>query len=188
LHDAADQAGARFVFQVNEGEAMIFRQLLIQNQKRYVSRRLTIGIPLIGFASVVPPVWIAYDQDLLPISAVLIAEWSFAVGYLSLLMAITLSARRLHRDLLRAARSTQVWFDCSFEDAGLTIRKGKLETRMTWDAISIVQDAGSLVAFWYDPTQGFLIPGRVFGDDAARIAFAAWATDRVRAAAAPSGA
>jgi hypothetical protein len=59
---------------------------------------------------------------------------------------------------------------------------------MTWGAISLVQDARLLVAFWYDPTQGFLIPGRVFGDDAARIAFAAWATDRARAAAPPRAA
>jgi hypothetical protein len=123
LNDAADQAGARFVFQVNEDEAMIFRQLLIQNQKPYVSRRLTIGIPLLGFASVILPVWVAYDRDLLSISAVLIAEWSFAVGYLGLLIAITLSARRLYRDLLRATRSAEVSFDCSFDDAGLTIRK-----------------------------------------------------------------
>jgi hypothetical protein len=188
LNDAADQAGARFVFQVNEDEAMIFRQLFIQNQKPYVSRRLTIGIPLIGFVSVIVPVWLAYDRDLLSIHTVLIAEWSFAVGYLGLLIAGTLSARRLYRDLFRATRSPQVSYDCSFDDAGLTIRKGALEIRMTWDAISVVQDARSLVAFWYDPTQGFLIPGRVFGDATARIAFAAWATDRVRAAGAPRAA
>ena len=56
---------------------------------------------------------------------------------------------------------------------------------MTWDAIARVQDEGPIMAFWYDPTQGFFIPVRVFGDAAARNAFAAWAKEHVRIAASP---
>jgi hypothetical protein len=41
------------------------------------------------------------------------------------------------------------------------------------------------MAFWYDPTQGFFIPARVFSDAATRNAFAAWAKEHVRVAASP---
>jgi hypothetical protein len=182
LNDAVDHAGARFSFQVTEEDAMVFRRLLVGHQRRYISRRLVIGIPLAGFACITIPIWIAYDQDVLPISAVLIAEFSFVVGYLGLRIAMAMASRRLYRDLFRASRSTQASFACTFDDAGLTVKKGARETRMTWEAVSDVQNEGAVVAFWYDPTQGFFIPGRVFSNDAARIAFAAWARDRARAA------
>ena len=68
------------------------------------------------------------------------------------------------------------------------VRKGSIETRMTWDAISAVQDAEPIVALWYDATQGFLIPSRLFSDAAPRATFVTWATERVAAAAQASAA
>ena len=63
----------------------------------------------------------------------------------------------------------------------VTVAKGTLVSRMTWDAISSVEDIGTIVVFWYDPTQGFFLPHHVFKDDASRIAFSTWAKERVRA-------
>jgi hypothetical protein len=183
LNDATNHDGAHYVFQVTEDEALAFRRLLIKNQNRYVRRSLTIGIPLLSFAGLLIPIWVANDRGLLPISAVYFADLGFAVGYLGLLIGMRWASRRLYRDLLGETRSAQVAYDCTFHDTGLVVKKGTLESRMTWDAISRVHDEGPITAFWYDPTQGFFIPARLFGDAAARSSFAAWATERVRAAA-----
>ena len=183
MNEAATYDGARYVFQVNESEAVAFRRLLIKNQKPYMRRSLIIGIPLLGFASLMIAVLVAYISGWLPISAALTAELAFFVGHFGLLISLNRAAHRVHRDLFRQTKSGQVSFDCTFDDTGIIVKKGALETRMTWDAISRIQDEGPVVAFWYDLTQGFCIPARVFGDAAARLSFAAWAAERVRAAA-----
>jgi hypothetical protein len=128
-------------------------------------------------------VLVAYISGWLPISAALTAEVAFLVGHFGLLIALNRAAHRVHRDLFRQTKSGQVSFDCTFHDTGIIVKKGALETRMTWDAISGIQDEGPVMAFWYDLTHGFCIPARVFGDAAARSRFAAWAAERVRAAA-----
>ena len=180
MNETANQEGARYVFQINEGEAAVFRRYLLQNQKRYADRRFTRGIPLLAFASVLIPVWIAYNSGALPISAVLSAELGLAVGFFGLMIGILASSHRMFRNAFKDTRSAQVSFDCSFDNTGIVVKKGTLETRMTWDAIASVQDEGSIIAFWYDPTQGFFIPARMFSDAAARNAFAAWAKQHVR--------
>jgi YcxB-like protein len=181
LNETVNREGARYVFQINEDEATTFRRYLVRNQKRYADRYFSRGIPLIAFAIVLIPVWIAYNRGLLPISAVLFAELGLGVGCLSVLIGIIAGSRRAFRKAFRESRSAQVSFDCSFDNTGIVVKKGALETRLTWDAIARVQDEGPIIAFWYDPTQGFLIPARVFSDAAARNAFAAWAKDRVAA-------
>jgi hypothetical protein len=183
LNDALNHDGDRYVFQVNEEETLAYWRLLIKNQKPYVRRSLTIGIPLLGFAGLMIPILVALDRGALSFSAVLIAELAFGVGYLGLLIALRLASRHLYLDLLKNSRAAQVQFDCTFHDSGITVKKGTLESRMTWDAISMVQDEGSIIAFWYDPTLGFLIPARVFRDGAARSDFVAWAMKHVEAAA-----
>jgi len=184
LNDAINHDGARYVFQVNEDEAMAFRRLLINNQKRYIRRSLTIGLPLLGFAGLMIPILIAQYAGALSVSAVLVAELAFAVGYLGLLISAKLAAHRLYRDLLITIKTADINFDCTFDDKGIIVKKGALETRATWDAISMVQDAGPIAAFWYDLTQGFVIPARVFSDAAAQASFVAWAAAHVTAAAA----
>jgi hypothetical protein len=182
LNDATGHDGARYVFRATEDEGMAFRRFLIRKQKRFFRRSLTTGIPLLSLAALMIPMGVAYGRGWLSISALYFAELGFVAGYLGLLIGMVSTSRYLYRDLFRHTRSAQVDFDCTFRDTGLVVKKGTLESTMTWDAISDVQNEGPITAFFYDPTQGFFIPARLFGDAAARSSFAAWASEHVRAA------
>lgn len=186
LSERAAPAIHHFTFKVTEAEYRIFRQLLTRNLKPLLSRRILKGIRILAFVVMITPAVAAMYFDRLPLSAVLLMELSFGTAYLAMNVANHLATRRLHRDLFRHTRSVRELFDCRFEDAGVTVGRGTLVTRMDWSSISSVEDIGIIVAFWYDPTQGFFLPYHVFEDDAARIAFSTWAKERIRQAASPS--
>jgi hypothetical protein len=187
LNETQEQAEFHFAFKMTEDESNLFRRLLTRNVRRFMDRRVTIGIGLASFAAVIIPVLIAYDHDLLSLSAVLLSELSFAIGYLGLFVASIFGSRSMFRNLFKSTRGDQVPFDCRFDATSVSVKKGTLESRMPWNEISAVHDAGAIVAFWYNPAQGFLIPGRAFKDEAARISFVGWAAERVRAAGPPDG-
>ncbi|WP_157676241.1 hypothetical protein [Afipia sp. GAS231] len=183
MSEIAEPAKFHFTFRVTEADGTIFRQLLIKNTKPYLSKLALRGIPLLAFTVILVPTITAQYFDKLPLSAVLMTELSFAVGYLAAVAGLLFATRRMQRDLFKHTRSARELFDCSFDDSGVTVGKGTLVSRMTWDAISAVEDIGIIVAFWYDPTQGFFLPYHVFKDDASRIAFSTWAKERARDAA-----
>jgi YcxB-like protein len=89
----------------------------------------------------------------------------------------------MQKALFRNAPAANRRFDCRFDNDVITVKIASRETRMPWSAIARVEDAQSMVIFWYQPTLGFFVPNRAFSDDAARTAFAAWAAARVQAAA-----
>jgi hypothetical protein len=158
---------------------------MVRNQRPYIRQRLLVGIPFIIFAGLVIGLAAAYYRGLLSIGAALTAAFSFTIGELAVAIGVRLTLSRMHQDLFRATRSAQASFDYVFDDDGIVVKMGPFEARLTWDAISGIQDVTSIVAFWYDPMQGFFIPGRAFSDDDARISFVAWAWERVRAATPP---
>jgi hypothetical protein len=182
VEQAIDHTEYRYAFKISEAESGLYGKLFIRNQRPFIRRSITKGVPLLAFAILVIAT-IAFDLDL-----AMIAIISFAVGYFSLFIAIIWASRVLRRDLFRRTHGSRLQWECAFDDPGIVVKKGSIETRMTWDAISGVQDAELIVAFWYDPTLGFFIPGHVFSDAAARVAFANWATARVSAATQPPAA
>lgn len=186
MSEIAEPATYHFTFKVVEAEYRIFRQLLTKNLKPLLSKRILKGIPILAFVGIITPAVAAMYFDRLPLSAVLLMELSFGTAYLAMNVANHLATRRLHRDLFRHSRSVHQLFDCRLDESGVTVGRGTLVNRMDWSSISSVEDIGIIVAFWYDPTQGFFLPHHVFQDDASRIAFSTWAKQRVREAASPS--
>ena len=130
MGETKEQAGFHFVFKMTEDEARLFRRLLTKNLTRYIDRRVTVGVTLAGFASVIIPVFIAYGKGLLPVSTVLLSELSLTVGYLGLLIATVWGSRRMYRNLFKVTRSAQASFDCTFDDSSVVVKKGTLESRM----------------------------------------------------------
>jgi hypothetical protein len=182
--EASDHTGYRYVFKIGDAESRQYAKLLVRNQRPFIRRSISKGVPLLAFAVLILATIAFEPYPDLTLTAII----AFAVGYFSLMVAVIWASRVLQRDLFKAAQSSRVQFECEFGDAGIMVKKGSIETRMTWDAISAVQDAEPIVALWYDATQGFLIPGRLFSDPAARAAFVTWATERVKAAAQASAA
>ena len=85
------QAGAHFVFN-NEDDDRIYRKLSLKDLRRYLDRRILKGIALAVFVSLLAALLVAFAYDLLPSSAVLCAEGTFAaVIWRHLLRATSLS-------------------------------------------------------------------------------------------------
>ena len=177
------QAGSRFVFEINEDDDRIFRKMSARDLRRYLDQRIIKGIPIVSLLILIGALLVAYDGGVLPLSAVNTAEASFVVCYLAVLIAGKMALPRVQRAMFRETSDTNRRFDCTFDDDSIVIKIGLRETRMPWRAIARVEDAPSMVIFWYQPTRGYFVPSRAFTDDAARAAFAAWAAARVQAAA-----
>jgi hypothetical protein len=179
VNEATDHTtGFRFAFKIEDSEHRRYAKLMVSHQRPFIRRSIIKGVPLLAFAGLIlATIAIKPDLDLTPT-----AIMSFAVGYFSLLLAVIWASRALRRDLFRANQGSRVEWLCAFDDAGVTVKKNSIESKMAWDAISSVQDAEQIVAFWYDPTLGFFIPGHLFSDAGARLAFVTWATERVKAA------
>jgi hypothetical protein len=47
VSEATDQAGSRFVFEINEDDDRIFRKTSARDLRRYVDRRIVKGIPIL---------------------------------------------------------------------------------------------------------------------------------------------
>ena len=181
MSEAINQAGSRFIFEINEDDNRNFQKLTTRNIKRYIDRRIIMGVPLATFFVLFGVLFAAYIRDLLAGSAVFTAEVAFAAGYISLLISGKMILPGMQKAIFKETPDVNRRFECAFDDKGIAVKIGLRATWMPWDAISWVEDAQSMVAFWYQPGQGFFIPSRAFSDDPARTAFAAWAVARVPA-------
>ena len=188
MSDASGPSGFRFVFTVTENEDKAFRSLLAKNLWPLFNRSLSRGILLLGFAILYVATWIAFIRDWLPLSAVVLSSLSFLTGYWTAFLAYLRTQNRLNDMLFERSRDGQMTWQLIFDDTLVIVRRGDVESRMPWSAISAVQDAESVVAFWFDVRWGFFIPARAFADRAFRATFTEWAAERVRSAAASSGA
>ena len=63
------QAGAHFVFEINEDDDRIYRKLSLKDLRRYLDRRILKGIPLAVFVCLLAGLLVAFAYDLLPSSA-----------------------------------------------------------------------------------------------------------------------
>jgi hypothetical protein len=186
LTAATNPAAAHYAFTMRPGEASTYRSLIIRRQKRYVDRTMLIAIPAIGLLCIAGAIKLATDRGLLPAAElrlmVIIAAASFVLGYLLFGLASIVAALRMARATFADTRNAKESFDCTFDETGFVVKRGDTESRVAWSAVVAVQDARSIVVLWYDPSQGFFIPARAFRDNMARVTFAAWASERVRAA------
>lgn len=70
----------------------------------------------------------------------------------------------------------------ALEDDGLTVRRGGIETRATWDSVTDVSSSGGQIAIRLDGAAPLIIPNAWFGKDkAARQAFLARLKEKVPA-------
>jgi hypothetical protein len=175
------QAGAHFVFEINEDDDRIYRKLNLRELRRHFDRRILKGIPMVVFLCLLAALFVAFAYDLLPLSALLCAEGTFALAYLAAAFAANAAMSRLGKTLFRDISAANRRFDCTFDDDQILVKNGWRESRMSLNAIVRVEDTPSMVIFRYMPGLGFFVPHRVFGADAARSAFVTWATGRVEA-------
>ena len=180
------QAGAHFVFEINEDDDRIYRKLTLTDLRRYLDRRILKGIPVAVFVCLLAVLLVAFAYDLLPSSALLCAEGTYAVAYLAALLAGNVAQSRFGKTMFRNMPAANRHFDCTFDDDAIVVKNGLREGRTPWRAILRIDDAPSMVIFQYQPGLGFFVPHRVFDTDAARAAFVTWATARMRAAAQPA--
>lgn len=54
------QAGAHFVFEINEGDDRIYQKLNLKDLRRYFDRRILKGIPLAAFLCLVAALLVAF--------------------------------------------------------------------------------------------------------------------------------
>jgi YcxB-like protein len=181
-------AGAHFVFEVSEDDDRIYRKLNMKDLRRYLDRRILKGIPMAVFLCLLAALLVAFTYDLLPLSALLCAEGTFAVAYMAALLAGSVALSRFGNAMFREIPPASRHYDCAFDEDGIVVKSGLRESRMPWSEIRQVEATPSMVIFRYQPGLGFFLPQRVFDTDAARAAFATWAAARVRAAAQPSAA
>jgi hypothetical protein len=182
------QAGAHFVFEINEDDDRIYRKLNLKDLRRYLDRRILKGIPVAVFVCLLAALLVAFAYDFLPLSALLCAEGTYAVAYLAAIVASNAALSRFGNTMFRGMPAANRQFDCAFDDDGIVVKNGLREGRTPWRAIFRIDDGPSMVIFQYQPGLGFFLPHQVFVTDAARAAFLTWAAARVRAAAQPSAA
>ena len=165
MSDAADGAGARFSYEIDADDNRAFRKIVTRDMKPYIDRRLTKGIAIALLVGLSIPL--------------LIAGLNGQVTLATVLIGIALAVPKAHATVFREMPAADRHIECVFTDDAVAITIGPRRTTMPWSAIARVENAPSMVIFWYQPTVGFLVPSRAFIDDAARNAFAAWATLRV---------
>jgi hypothetical protein len=175
------QAGAHFVFEIDEDDDRIYQKLNLKDLRRYFDRRILKGIPLAVFLCLVAALLVAFAYDLLPLSAVLCAEGAFLLAHLTATFAANAALFRLRQTVFRDLPAAHRRFDCAFDDDGVVVKSGLRESRMPWSGVFRIEDAQSIVIFRYQPGLGFFLPHRVFGTDAARTGFVTWATARMEA-------
>jgi len=182
-----NSTAAHYVFTMRAVEAAAYRSLIVKRQKRYVNRDALVLIPVVGLACVGGAIVLATRYGLLPgvtlRPTLVVAAISFVVGYLLFGLAAAAAAEWKARAAFADTRNARESFDCTFDDDGFIVKRGETQSRVAWSAVAAVQDARSIVVLWYDRSQGFFIPARAFRDNMARVTFAAWASERVRAAA-----
>jgi hypothetical protein len=149
------QAGAHFVFEINEDDYRIYQKLSLKDLRRYFDRRILKGIPLAVFLCLAAALLVAFACDLLPLSAVLCAEGAFLLAHLTATFTANAALSRLRQTLFRGLPVANRRFDCAFDNDRVVVKSGLREGRLPWSAILRVEDAQSIVILRYQPGQGF---------------------------------
>jgi len=176
----------RLTFSYSEEEVWVFRKLAAARVDRGPSIYAfwAVMIPVIfGIAFAVLAVFYAGMLGVGQLRAVLFTAYlAFSAGAGTLFILIHLRSRQLARKIYeKTKREREIW-QVAFDDAGLTCKSDTLETRVSWRAMTGIENWGSAVTVGMSRMQSFAIPARVFRDDAARTNFIAAVAARIAAA------
>jgi hypothetical protein len=183
LNEMTDRVMFHFLFEMTADDDQIFRRIAFKRLLPFLDRRVTKGIPLAVYFSLLVPLFLAYANDVLAASALFTALGAFVLAYLAIWLSSLMGWARLYKAQFSQVAAASKRWDIVFDDDRIVVQHGLTETRMHWAAIARVEDVGSMVIFWYRPGVGYFLPSRAFASDQARTGFAAWAAARAQAAA-----
>lgn len=186
MSDTGGDIPQRLTFSFSEEEVWAFRRLAAARIDRGPSiyefwAVMILVICGIGFA--VLAVFYAGMLAAEQLRAVLFTAYlAFSAGAGTLYILLYLRNRRLARQLYKKTKRERESWQVAFDDAGLTCKSDTLETRVSWRALTGIEDCGPAVMIGMSRMQSFTIPARVFGDDVARASFIAAVAARIAAA------
>lgn len=177
------QTAYAFAFEQIEADDQLFRSRGVRRLSSLIDKRISTGIPLVVYLILMGGLLLASVKGLLPISVVVVAIVSFLSGLLAIRFASSLALRRAYHSHFHQATASSRRWNVSFDDHLIVVKAGLIETRLPWAAVAQVEEAGSIMIFWFRVSAAFFIPLRAFASDLERANFAAWAAAQVKAAA-----
>jgi hypothetical protein len=181
LDDASNKSEFRFTVSYSDQELRTYGKVMAGRYARAQTEATAFGILLAAILILGLAVFGAIKFGLVAPSAVrpvlLTAYFSFTTGVAGYYFVM----RGYFRKLIRTDQRGGTW-NYSFEPAGIFYNSEFIEVRLAWRAVHAVEDLGKMVIFRFG-AQGIAIPSRVFSSDAARAAFLAAATKRIKTAA-----
>jgi YcxB-like protein len=174
-------------FTYHKGEPARFRELTGLRIARVLPWNsfwivLFAMIFIIGFAVLAAQKTELIDEfDVPPV--LFTAYLAFGCGAWLFMMLFRRRQRQLSSAAEAAAAPSDLTWEATFDDAGMTWRSELRETRVAWRAVTSIESWRGCVMIWLGPTQSFYIPSRIFPDDTALQAFIAAVRARIENAA-----
>jgi uncharacterized integral membrane protein len=185
VSDASHQTPQKLVFVASTAELAAARKLAAVRLNRKLKDLTYWGVIFLLVLVVGLVVYAAYELDLFDfwsLKPVLITAYAaFIGGGFAHAMAGQWRHRRLTRAFYEGEDKTE--WEISLDDTAMIWRSEMVESRISWHAISAVEDTGSMLLLWRDiPSRTTFIPTRVFESAQARAAFVAAVAAHIAAA------
>ena len=182
MNNASDQSEFQFVATYGEKELRAYQKLMAGRYARAQSEGAGVGILLAAILILGLAVFGAFKLGFVEPSAVRPVLYTAYFAFLTGVVGYYFVMRAYFRKFLRTDLRGGTW-NYTFASYGILYSSSNLiEVRLSWRAVSAVEDLGRLVVFRFG-AQGLIIPSRVFANDAARLAFVASTAARIKAAA-----
>ena len=179
--DEPSHAWPRFSVTYSNDELRTYNKLMAGPYARVQNRGTAFGLSLAAILAIGLAVLAVFKLRLIAASAVTPVLYAAYIAFIAGMLGYYFVMRAYFRRYLRTDRRGGTW-NYSFDDAAMTYSSETMEIRMAWRALDAVEDLGKMVLLRFG-VQGIAIPARVFGDDAARVAFVTAAAARIKAAA-----
>ena len=185
MSDTGSNIPQRLTFSYSEEEVWAFRRLAAARIDRGPSiyafwAVMILVICGIGFA--VLGVFYAGMLAAGQLRAVLFTAYlASSAGAGTLYILHYLRSRHIARQIYAKTKRERESWQVAFDDAGLTCKSDTLESRVSWRALTGIENCGPAVMIGMSRMQSFAIPARVFGDDGARARFIAVVAARIAA-------
>ena len=185
MSDTGGKIPQRLTFSYSEEGFWAFRKLAAARIDRGPSiyafwAVMILVICGIGFA--VLTVFYAGMLEAGQLRAVLFTAYlAVSAGAGTLYALFYLRRRHIARQIYAKTKRERERWQVAFDDAGLTCKSDKLETRVSWRALTRIENCGPAVIIGMSRMQSFAIPARVFSDDGARASFIAAVAARIAA-------
>ncbi len=181
MSDASDQLPIHFDITYTDDDVRAYRKSMAARSAHGQNQGTAFGMSLAAILALGLAMLGTFKLGLIAPSIVqpvlLTAYVAFLAGMASYYFAVRWHFRKFYgADARRGA------WKFSFDEAGIFYKNQNTEVRLAWRAINAVEDRGRMVLFHFG-AQRIGIPARVFNDNAARLAFVAAASARIKAAA-----